>query len=319
MPTPYSPTAPLSIVFNAASGRPDAHEKSQLIARLLDEAGRRHHIQLLKKGADIPAEARRAVAQAVAQGGAVVAAGGDGTINAVAQAAHEAGCPLGVLPQGTFNYFSRTHRIPADTTEATHALLNATVQPVQVGLVNERLFLVNASLGLYPNMLEDREHFKNRFGRHRVVALGAAVVTALRAHQRLRLRIQWGEGVRDVRSSSLFVGNNRLQLQQVGLPEATAVESGQVAAVMLKPVGPLALLRLLLQGAMGTLGDDERVESFQFQRMTVAPWLPYGTRRVKVATDGEVSFMRPPLEFRVSPKPLYLLKPTAEANPSEPS
>ncbi|MBC7955324.1 MAG: NAD(+)/NADH kinase [Cytophagales bacterium] len=317
MPTPYTPTAPLSIVFNAASGHADAHDTSALIARLLNEAGRRHHIQLVKKGGDIPAEARRAVAQAVAQGGAVVAAGGDGTINAVAQAAHEAGCPLGVLPQGTFNYFSRTHRIPADTAEATRALLSASVEPVQVGLVNERLFLVNASLGLYPDMLEDREHFKARFGRNRVVALGAAVATALRAHQRLRLRIQLGDGVRNVRSSSLFLGNNRLQLQQVGLPEARAVESGHIAAVMLKPVGPWALLRLLMHGALGALGNDERVESFKFQRMTVAPWLPYGTRRVKVAADGEVSFMRTPLEFRVAPKPLYLLKPAADATQGE--
>jgi diacylglycerol kinase family enzyme len=55
-----------------------------------------------------------------------------------------------VLPQGTFNYFSRTHGIPLDTTDATRALLAGMIRPVQVGLLNDRVFLVNASLGLYP-------------------------------------------------------------------------------------------------------------------------------------------------------------------------
>ena len=37
--------------------------------------------------------------------------------------------------------------------------------PVQVAAVNERIFLVNASVGLYPGLLEDREAYKARFGR----------------------------------------------------------------------------------------------------------------------------------------------------------
>jgi hypothetical protein len=72
------------------------------------------------------------------------------------------------------------------------------------------------------------------------------------------------------------------------------------------------MLRLLMRGALGTLGDADDVESFHFHRMSVAPALPYRRRGTKVATDGEVRRMRAPLEFRVSPKPLYLLKPIAE-------
>ena len=216
---------------------------------------------------------------------------------------------MGVLPQGTFNYFSRTHGIPTDTEEATRALLNARVEPVQVGLVNDRVFLVNASLGLYPELLEDREHFKSRFGRNRLVALAAAFVTLLREHRQLRLVIEQGAEVRKVRASTLFVGNNRLQLEQVGIDEHHGIENGHIAAVMLKPVGTLAMLGLLLRGALGTLGDADHIESFQFQHMTVRPWLPYGIRRVKVAADGEIMWLRTPLDLRVSPRPLYLLMP----------
>ncbi|HEY0857317.1 MAG TPA: diacylglycerol kinase family protein [Albitalea sp.] len=316
MPVPPIADASLFVVLNAASGSHDAAETHALISRLLAESGRRHRLVMAQPGEPIAELARRMVSQAMAAGGVVVAAGGDGTINAVAQAAHDAGCPMGVLPQGTFNYFSRTQDIPLDTAQAIRALFDARLEPVQVGLVNEQVFLVNASLGLYPELLEDREQFKARFGRHRVVALAAAVATLLRAHRQLRLRIELDGVVRDLRTPTLFVGNNRLQLEQVGLAQAGAIERGRIAAVMLRPVGTAALLALLLRGALGTLGDAERVVSFEFQRMTVAPWLPYGARGVKVALDGEVRRMRSPLEFRVSRRPLYLLKPARQAAPA---
>ncbi len=301
--------SPILVLLNASSGRDDAEATYALIGQKLAESGRRYRIERVARGEDIPRTAQRLASQATAQGGVVVAAGGDGTINAVAQAAHDAGCPMGVLPQGTFNYFSRTHCIPQDTAAAIEALLGAQAHPVQVGLINNRVFIVNASLGLYPELLEDRETYKRRFGRSRLVALMAAGATLLREHRQLRLRIERGGAVRDVRSATLFVGNNRLQLLQVGLPEARAIDQGRVAAVMLKPTSTWGLLRLMWRSAMGRLAEADEVESFQFQRMTVQPWLPYGMRRVKVATDGEVSMMRTPLEFRVSPRPLYLLKP----------
>jgi diacylglycerol kinase family enzyme len=105
-----------------------------------------------------------------------------------AQAAHAAGCAMGVVPQGTFNYFARTHGIPADPTAAVRLLLRTSVVPVQVAGINDRVFLVNASLGLYPELLEDREAYKARFGRSRWVAFVAGCATLLRAQRRLRLR-----------------------------------------------------------------------------------------------------------------------------------
>ena len=156
----------------------------------------------------------------------MVAAGGDGTINAVAQATLGSGCAFGVLPQGTFNYFSRTHGIPVDTGEALQVLLNESPRAVQVGLVNDRVFLVNASLGLYAKLLEDREAFKAQYGRHRWVAFWAGLLTLLRGHRPWYLHMAWHGQQRDIRTQTLFVANNALQLHQVGLPEADAPEHG---------------------------------------------------------------------------------------------
>ena len=133
---------------------------------------------------------------------------------------------------------------------------------MQVGLLNDRVFLVNASLGLYPKLLEEREAYKQQFGRRRLVAVWAGVVTLLRAHRPLRLRLEHAGEVRVMRTATLVVGNNPLQLQQLGLPEVRAVQQGQLAAIAVRPVGPLAMVGLLLRGALGRLGDADNVVQF---------------------------------------------------------
>jgi diacylglycerol kinase family enzyme len=243
-----------------------------------------------------------------------VVAGGDGSINTVAQATLGSGCPLGVLPQGTFNYFGREHGISSDTAEATRALLTARVQPVQVGIVNGRLFLVNASLGLYPRLLEDREAFKQQYGRNRLVAFASGLVTLLRHHRQLLISLEIRGKVHDIRTPTLFVGNNRLQLEQIGIPLENSLENDELLAIMLRPTGMMAMLWLLVRGALGKLGEAQNVISFGFKRMTIRS-SRHLKRRVKVATDGEVVWMDTPLEFRVSPNPLYLLKPGTTPEP----
>ena len=310
------PASPLQFVINAAAGSSDADAKREVIEAALLAAGRRGEL-LFSRSTDLARIAREATAKAISTHTAVVAVGGDGTLNTVAQAVYAAGCPMGVVPQGTFNYFARTHGIPADPSEAVRLLLGWTPLPVQVAAINDHVFLVNASLGLYPDLLEDREKYKARFGRSRWVAFWAGSVTLLRAQRRLRLHIELGTSIRDVRALTLFVGNNRLQLEQLGVQPQSCAEGGpagaSITAVMLRPIGTLAMIRLMLHGAIGTLGEAENVERFAFDHMVVKPSLTPGRRGVKVAFDGEVTTLRAPLDFRVLAKPLYLLKPQPDA------
>ena len=299
---------PLQFIINAASGQHDVSATRRLIEGALAAAGR-HGDFHLPRPADLARSASQAARIARLRHTAVVAVGGDGTLNAMAQAAHAEGCAMGVLAQGTFNYFARTHGIPVDLPQALQGLLAAVPAAVQVGQLNDRVFLVNASLGLYPDLLQDREAYKARFGRSRLVALGAALATLLGHHRRLRLRIEIGGKMREVRTTALFVGNNRLQLEQVGLPLAPALDAGSMAAVMLRPVGSWALLGLLARGAMGRLGDADTLDSFSFQRLVVRPRLAWAGRSIKVAYDGEVARLQPPLVFCVAARPLWLLKP----------
>jgi diacylglycerol kinase family enzyme len=303
------PNAIFLIVMNAGSGHNDTSATRDIIKQVLAQAGRRYRIFLVDEPARMDQVARQAVEEAKTCNGVVVAAGGDGTLNTVANAVLGSGCPFGVLPQGTFNYFGRTHGIPEDIAEATMALLTARVQPVQVGLVNDRVFLVNASLGPYPQLLEDREAYKQQFGRSRLVALWSGLMTLLRQYRQLRITLEQQGRASTLRTPTLFIANNRLQMEQIGIPLAPVLEEGQLAAIAVRPVGTLAMLWLLVHGALGRLGDAENVISFSFRRLTVKPSSRYRPHRVKVATDGEVNWLATPLEFQISPQPLYLLKP----------
>jgi diacylglycerol kinase family enzyme len=317
-PTPtIDPEAPLQFVINAASGSNAADAKRQLIEDALTAANRQGNL-LFGNPANLAQVARQATDLAIAKHSAVVAVGGDGTLNTVAQAAHALGCPMGVIPQGTFNYFARTHGMTDEPAIIAQQLLAWSPWPVQVAAINDHVFLVNASLGLYPDLLEDREAYKARFGRSRWVAFWAACATLLGAQRRLRMRIEQEGVVRNVRALTLFVGNNRLQMEQIGVPQPTALPNtpGYITAVMLRPVATLDMLRLMWHGAMGTLGTAEDIEHFAFDRLVVRPTLIPGRRGVKVAFDGEVTRLRAPLCFQVLAKPLYLLKPAPPTDAS---
>lgn len=336
LPSRFPPT--FYLVINGGSGRDDLDSTIESIETAMSNAGRKHELFVLDNQQGIDLTIQMAVNAAQAENGIVVAVGGDGTINAVASAALAAKCVFGAIPRGTFNYFGRTHHIPEDIETALDDLLHGTPVPVQVGWVNDRVFLVNASVGLYPELLEDREQFKKRYGRSRLVALWSAAMTAFGEHRHLDMLLNEGGDELRLHAATLFVGNNRLQLEQVGMPQAELVNQGQLAAIAVKPVSTLALFGLAARGAVGRLADAENVNGFSFRHLTVTPlgrrrgmrsaWetsrgkAKAGRRRIKVAIDGEIIWLHAPLTFRVGGEPLMLIKPernaTAQAVEGEP-
>lgn len=301
--------APLFIVLNAGSGNEATDSRRATIADALERAGRRFELAVINNPALLDAVAGKMAADALAQGGILVAAGGDGTINAVARQAVAAGCAFGVLPQGTFNYFGRTHNIPEDLGAAVQALLASRVHPVQVGAVNDRIFLVNASIGLYPKVLEARENDKRQYGRSRLVALLSMLKTALGTYRYLRITVCTDGVEKTLRTPTLFVGNNALQIGQLGID---AIEDDKLTAIAPRPVGRLGMLWLMLRGAVGRLGQSDDLVAFGFRQLTVKQ-RGLARRRIKVATDGEVTLLDSPLRFSVLPGRLMPLKPEAAA------
>jgi len=315
---PWPGSGPLHVVMVAAAADPSdrASKLAQALQCHAQAGGRRVLMHAPPHPSGLVVAARQAASAANADGGVVLAIGGDGTINTVGHACWAAGVALAVVAQGTFNFFARQQGLPQDLDEALAAVMRALadgqLRPVQVGQVNGQLFLVNASLGLYPRLLAEREQATRRFGRHRLVALLAGVASLLRPHfgHRLRLlvRDEHGQSHRSERlASTLFVGNNALQLDSVGLPEAVAVQQGALGAVALTPQPPLGMLRLLWRAWRGRLADDPAVHNLACSAITVLGDRHRLSQRIKVAFDGESRWMALPVAFAVAPRPLWLV------------
>ena len=102
-----NPEAPIQFLINAAAGSSAADTKREVIESVLQAQGRQGDLYFCSP-TELAHVSREAAQRALSTGAAVVAVGGDGTLNTVAQAAHTVGCAMGVVPQGTFNYFART-------------------------------------------------------------------------------------------------------------------------------------------------------------------------------------------------------------------
>ena len=122
------------------------------------------------------------------------------------------------------------------------------------------------------------------------------------------LEIELAGKTTTLRTPTLFIGNNRLQLAQVGMNEAhaDAVTRGELTGIAVHPIGTLALLGLLARGVFGRLGEAANIDSFSFVKLKVAL---RSKRKIKVATDGEICWLTPPLVFQVADTPLLLMVP----------
>ena len=309
--------SPLFIVLNAGSGDKNALSIENKLAKVFHDADQPYELFLCRRPNDLPAMTKQAVRQAGLSEGVVVAAGGDGTIRFVAQEVLAAGLQFGVLPLGTFNYFARDNGIPQDPVVAAEMLIAAMradyERPVQVGQLNDQIFLVNASLGLYPQLLADREKFKQQHGRSRITAKLAGLLTLLKRNTQMLLRIehtggQQGSGEEVIPASTIFVGNNSLQLQGIGLSsEAESVQQGQLAIIALPPINVTERIALALRGMLGLLDKAPNLTHFACRELVVEPLTRHGRQYVKVAMDGEGAKMTPPLIFRVGSQPLRLV------------
>jgi diacylglycerol kinase family enzyme len=309
LPSAQTRTRDITVILNLGAGADGKHELRAQIERVLDAGAASYRVIDVAPRDDIAALGLRAVLAAKNAGGVVAVAGGDGTISTIAGLCCVHGVPLGLIPVGTFNYFARELRIPDDPVLAADLLLHGVARPVSVGYVNQRMFLINASFGLYSKVIRAREHDKSRFGRSRMVALLSAVATLLRGRQRFAVKLSVG-GLEQVRRTAMvFVGNNNLQLENLDPELARCAAEERLAVLVLRPLTRVGLLRLLLRAAFKSLGNDEQLESF------CADGFEMETKRrfVDVVVDGEIVRCRTPLGFRIARGALQVILPPEPA------
>lgn len=238
---------------------------------------------------------------------AVVAAGGDGTIRAVAQELVDSGIPFGILPLGTLNHFARDIGVPLDLDLAVAAIAGGHTVPVDAAEVNGRIFVNNSSIGLYPEMLRDRDRQQRRTKRGKWLAMAIAFVRVLRHPRPRRLSIEVAGSLQWRRTPFAFIGNNNYGLDLLDLGRRASLSNGALCLFIANATDGFGLLKLIVRAAFGRL-DQTR----DFERTSVSSLIIHSRRHaLTVSLDGEVERFAPPLRYRSRPGSLQVLAPAA--------
>ncbi len=296
----------ISILANTKSGKADKELRLAEVIEGFKSRGIDADLRRLKKGEDFAEIARQEVKAGATM---IVAAGGDGTMCGVAQALLDSDTPMGVLPMGTFNYFARSLGIPEDVEGALDVIAQGHRRHTNVATLNDRLFLNNANLGIYPEILRTRENTYARWGRSRIAAYWSVVQTMMRLPKPLQLEIT-ADGQREtLKTPLIFVVSNAFQLQEMGLEGADNIAKGELAVLIAQNAGRLGLLK---HGVALLSGRAQRNRDFRFicGKSIV---IQSKKKSLLVARDGEREKLASPFKIEMLAGGLQVIAPAEAA------
>jgi diacylglycerol kinase family enzyme len=291
----------IEVIVNASSGTGENSALEKRLNHLFGRDGVVAHVALAQSGNEIVALAKRA---ALSDADIVVAGGGDGTVNSVTSQLLNTKKTLGVLPLGTMNHFAKDLHIPVELEAAVETIIEGHVAKVDVGEVNGHIFVNNSSLGLYPSIVREREK-QQRLGSGKWPAYVWAAVAVLRRYPFLDIRLDVDGKALSSRTPFVFIGNNEYEMETLNIGGRSCLDAGELSLYATNRTGRLGLIRLALRALFGGL----RQEKDFLAMCTKEIWIGTKHKRLRVALDGEVTVMAPPLHYRVLPGKLRVLAP----------
>lgn len=295
-------TDSVPVIVNALAGSGRAEKSFDQLADALRAAAVDARILLAKNGGEVVRLAKRCVAE---NHPVIVAAGGDGTVSGVAGAMVDSRSALGVVPLGTFNHFAKDAGIPLAIDAAARAIAANGSRSIDVAEVNGRVFLNNSSIGLYPTLVLRRREQQRRLGRSKWHASFWAAMTALEHHPTFGLEFRLDGKSTARRTSLVFIGNNRYVMDGFHIRRRERLDEGRLSIYITTRRSRGALIGLALRALLGRLRQARDFEALTATHVAIAARRP----RLWVATDGEVSLMQTPLDYRIRPAALRLIVP----------
>jgi diacylglycerol kinase family enzyme len=290
--------AGISVIINERSGAARNPDAGTHIQSLFTKHGRAIRLERVRDPGDIPARAR----QAASRGDVLVAAGGDGTVNAVAGVAVETHATMGILPMGTLNHFAKDAGLPVDLEQAVATVAGGHVRHVDVGEVNGGVFVNNSSVGLYPRMIWERDAEQRR-GHNKWTAFAIAMLRTWSNYRTITAHLLIGGKAAVVRTPFIFVGNNHYSPEGFQLGGRSRLDEGRLSIYMAPECGRFEILSLPVRALTRRLSSGAPFVEFDAAAVTV----DIQPRRVSVALDGEVALMTSPLEYRLRPRALRVI------------
>jgi len=237
----------------------------------------------------------------------VAAAGGDGTISTVASALVNSSKALAVIPLGTLNNFSKDLGIPQDLPSAIEVIsANHTIK-IDVANVNGRHFINNSSIGLYPRIVLHREK-QQRLGRGKWWAAAWAALRMMQISPFLRVRLKLDNDELARKTLFVFIGNNAYEMDLYNIGRRSHLDRGVLSVYLLRGRGRWGVILMVIRTFLGLLRQTKNFEELQTDELTIE----MRRKKILVATDGEVSMMDSPLEYKIERGALNAIVPMSE-------
>lgn len=250
---------------------------------------------------DCPALIRRRLGEGMRL---FVAAGGDGTINTVLQPLVHTEAILGVIPVGTYNHFAKDLGIPLPWREALDVVINGAIKPIDTARINDRFFVNNVSMGLYPELVARREAKGRDYPRWKARLFAAVATLHKYPHVAVTLESEHHQEV--VRTHVLMISNNPYDLSRLGIEAPRlALEEGRLSVYWLPHMPRLALTSFVAHYLAGRVHKAPGFRSFRTSRVKVQS----SKHHLHLGVDGEVVTMEMPLVITIVPQSLSVKVP----------
>lgn len=288
--------APQVLIANPAAGGGRARTAAITAAELLDRRGAPVQLQWTQGPGHATLLARAAVD---AGASCVVACGGDGTLNEVATALVHGPAALGIIPAGRGNDFAHALGLPLAIRGAVNVVLGPSRRVVDVGRINDRLFLTVAAVGFDAEVAERvLAGAFNYLGRHAYIA---GALHLLMRYQAAHMTIRGDFGERRGRYLLVASGNTDRYGGGVRMTPGATPNDGLLQCCLVRDLSRLRVLRLLPTTFTGAHVQYPEVELVQTATLTIESEPP-----VASAADGEMTG-RTPVTIRVEPRALAVM------------
>jgi diacylglycerol kinase family enzyme len=240
-----------------------------------------------------------------------VAAGGDGTVNHAVQALVNTEGVLGVVPIGTYNHFARDLGIPLDWREALEVAIGGATKQVDTARANDRFFVNNISMGLYPELVSKREARGRDYPRWKARLFAA--YSTLRKFPHVAVTLESEHHQEAVRTHVLMISNNTYDLGRIGVDAPrNGLEEGRLSVYWLPHVPRHKLMSFIAHYLAGRVHTAPGFRSFRTARLKVQSRKTH----LHVGVDGEVARLDVPLVVTIVPQSLLVKVPRSAGVPA---
>lgn len=250
-------------------------------------------------------------AAAIAEGRkSIVVGGGDGSLHHVVQALAGTEGILGVIPLGTLNHLAHDMGVPLEWRAALDNATNGEVHQIDVGRINGQYFLNTVMIGLYPTISQYRERFRSTHSKWRAYAKGAHA--AMRRFPGVKLAVEIDGRPQSIKAPMFAILVNSYDLKQGGLLlPRTSFTDGRLTVLT---IGDIDRLQFAIAAAKYLRGRISEVAGFKSVRAK-AVRVDTAHHRVRLALDGELIYMTPPLQAEIVPSSLLVRMPAPATAP----